>query len=174
MAKITKAAIGASYESIKEFNEIAGNLEKVDWLKIDNQIGYIWEEFTEAVEALEAGDLVELVDGACDLHVVVTGLIQLLEAKGVDMKGALRAVNENNLSKFVPINYRIQYDIAHDLTVNEKYARYVIKDSVGKIRKPSNFKAVDLLPFIPATLITNLVDTNEFEDKDSPSFGDKI
>lgn len=145
----TTKVIKVAYAEVREFNDIAGNLTNVTVESIDNQLGFIFEELTETIDGLEAGDKVELLDGACDLFVTVAGLLQKLEAAGYNVAHALGRVNANNLSKFPKLGELFAFEPGHTLSYNEKYKRNVIKDGNGKIRKPVNFVAVDLSDLVP-------------------------
>lgn len=141
--------IEKAYSDVRLFNSLAGNLEKVTDESIDNQLSFIFEEFTETVDALEVGDRVELLDGACDLFVTVAGLLQKLEAQGYDVATALDRVNENNLSKF-PKSILPEDAQKHNVTFNEEYNRYVLKGENGKVKKPVDFCGVYLTDLIPS------------------------
>jgi hypothetical protein len=145
----TTKVIKVAYAEVREFNDIAGNLTNVTVESIDNQLGFIFEELTETIDGLEAGDKVELLDGACDLFVTVAGLLQKLEAAGYNVAHALGRVNANNLSKFPKVGELFPYNPEFSLTLNEKYQRVVLKDGNGKVRKPDNFVAVDLSDLVP-------------------------
>jgi hypothetical protein len=172
--------IQEAYKNVKLFNSIAGNLDDVTPESIDNQIGFIFEELSETIEAVERGMFsdevefedgynpeIELTDGVCDLFVTVAGLIQKMEAAGFDVSGALKKVNENNLSKFptgdiatishnplstsVVKKFKLESDIENiqppntTKEYNSQYSVYVFKDKdTGKIRKPTNFVPVNL------------------------------
>ncbi len=120
--------IQEAYKNVKLFNSIAGNLDSVTPESIDNQLGFIYEELVEGVDAVERGltprsewtayedenlddydPNVEVLDAACDLFVTVSGLVQKLECAGFDVAGALKKVNENNLQKFPPIEYTVSH-----------------------------------------------------------------
>lgn len=145
----TTKVIKVAYAEVREFNDIAGNLTNATVESIDNQLGFIFEELTETIDGLEAGDKVELLDGACDLFVTVAGLLQKLEAAGYNVAHALGRVNANNLSKFPKVGELFPYNPDFNLTLNEKYQRVVLKDGNGKVRKPDNFVAVDLSDLVP-------------------------
>jgi len=136
--------IQEAYDSVKQFNTIAGNLNNVTVESVDNQNGYIFEEVTELISGVENSDPVETLDGAVDSFVTVVGQLQKLEAAGFNVQEALARVCANNLSKFPLATESAQYDEAFTLNLNIEYGRYVIKDENNKIRKPSNFVPVDL------------------------------
>lgn len=132
------------YNDVAEFNRLAGQLDNVTLQLIDNQLDYIWEEFIETVDAFEESNSVELIDGACDMFVTVAGLLQKLEAAGVDIREALDRVNQNNLSKFVPLDIALNYNPEYTVTIDEKSQRRILKNDAGKVMKPNNFVPVDL------------------------------
>ena len=135
--------IAEAYKQVELFNEIASNLDNVTIDSLDNQLSFVYEELVETIDALEAGDDEELLDGCADLFVTVAGLMQKLDAAGFKVAEAITRVNENNLSKFnstgnfQPPNTNAVY--------NKQYDLYSFLDKeTGKIRKPTNFLSVDL------------------------------
>jgi hypothetical protein len=175
--------IQEAYKNVKLFNSIAGNLDNVTPESVDSQMSFIFEELAEGIDAVERGLTarcewttfddenldeydpdVELLDAACDMFVTVAGLMQKLEAVGFDVGGALKKVNENNLSKFPAGNAAIYHTLVSAAIVhkfkldseavrppnttkeyNSQYSVYVFKDiETGKIRKPTNFVPVNL------------------------------
>ena len=146
--QVTKI-IRTAYADVRIFNDVAGNLTDVTDASIDNQLSFIFEELSETITGFEAGDKVEVLDGACDLFVTVAGLLQKLEAAGYDVATALQRVNANNLSKMPKLGELFSKDPEHTLEFNEKFQRSVIKDSNGKIRKPTSFVPVDLSDLVP-------------------------
>lgn len=128
---------------VKKFNSVAKNLDNVTPESVSNQLSFIYEELVETIDALEAGDDEELLDGCADLFVTVAGLMQKLDAAGFAVGEAITRVNENNLSKFnstgnfQPPNTNAVY--------NKQYDLYSFLDKeTGKIMKPTNFLSVDL------------------------------
>lgn len=142
-------SIGKAWQEIYTFNDLAGNLNVVDAESINNQISFIFSELEETIEAFEEQDAVEVLDGACDLFVTVVGLMQKLEVAGFNVQEALKRVNENNNSKFVPVGDVLQYAHGFTATLNEKHQRFVIKDGNDKVRKHANFKEVDISDCVP-------------------------
>lgn len=131
------------YNQVKKFNSVAGNLDNVTPESVSNQLSFIYEELVETIDALEAGDDEELLDGCADLFVTVAGLMQKLDYAGFAVGEAIARVNENNLNKFnstgnfQPPNTNAVY--------NKQYDLYSFLDKeTGKIRKPTNFLSVDL------------------------------
>lgn len=144
-----KFRINKAYSSVEKFNEIAGSLQDVDSSKIDLQLSLIFEEFSETIESFEKQNSIKLIDGAADLFVTVSGLLQQLSAAGFDIDKAVEKVCENNLSKFPENGTAIRFDGEFTSTLNEKHQVYVIKDKTGKIRKPGDFIPVDLSDCVP-------------------------
>jgi len=147
--EVTKV-VQEAYADVRAFNDIAGNLDNVTADSIDNQISFIFEELSETIAGFEAGDSIEVLDGACDLFVTVAGLMQKLEAKGYDVATALARVNANNLSKFPKFIAAEDMRDGYTVAVNKLHGRYVIKDNNGKVRKPTSFQAVDLSDLVPS------------------------
>jgi hypothetical protein len=138
-----------AYMDVKLFNKLAGNLDNVTMESIDAQISFCFEELAETITSFEEGDMSNFVKEVCDLNVVVQGLIQKLVASGVNMENALKTVNENNLTKFPKTLVETDPDgsaASRGLTVvfNEQHSRYMLKDSVGKIKKPTTYVAADM------------------------------
>lgn len=146
--EVTKVVKDA-YTSIAMCNEIAGNLVNVTDESIDNQITLIFEELTETIDGFEAGNNVEVLDGAIDMFVVVSGLMQKLEAKGYKVAEALQRVTENNLTKFPPLGSLFSYDPEYKLVYSEKHKRTAIMDANGKYRKPHQYVPVSLGDLVP-------------------------
>jgi hypothetical protein len=133
------------YRKVQSFNELGGNLDNVTSDSRALQLDLIQEEYIETVEAFDKRNAVEFVDGVVDMWVVVTGLIQKLEALGVDMEDAIDQVCDNNLSKFMPYETGWQSQVPQGCDVEVKNGRLVIKDiNTGKIKKPLNFVPVNL------------------------------
>jgi hypothetical protein len=144
--------IQEAYKNVKLFNQIASNLDSVTPESIDSQLSFIYEELVEGIDALEAGDDIELLDSACDLFVTVAGLMQKLEAAGFDVAGALKKVNENNLAKYVPYDVRLPIDFYAPANtfpiIDDVHNVIIFKDKeTGKIKKPTNFVPVNLKGF---------------------------
>ena len=67
------------FESVKQFNTLAGSLDNVTQQSLILQTSFIWEEFAnEMIEAFEEGDAVEFLDGVADTYVTACGLLQML------------------------------------------------------------------------------------------------
>jgi phosphoribosyl-ATP pyrophosphohydrolase len=147
---LTTKSVGRAYHSVKEFNEIANNFNNVGYDSINNQISFVFEELEETITAFENNDAVETLDGVCDLFVTIVGLMQKLEVAGYNVEEALKRVNENNMSKYIPKGKSFTYPKGLTAHHNKKYNVYVLKDETGKIKKPSNFQPVDISDCVPA------------------------
>ena len=146
---LTQKSVGTAFTEIKKFNEIGGSLQNITKDSIALQLDLIQEEYLETVQAFDDCNSEEFADGIADLFVVVCGMIQKLEVVGYDMEAVLAAVCENNLSKYIPVGKAIHYDPEFTKTLNEKHQVYVLRDKKLKIRKPTNFKPVDLYGLVP-------------------------
>ena len=131
------------YNQVKKFNSVAKNLDNVTPESVSNQLSFIYEELVETIDALEAGDDKELLDGCADLFVTVAGLMQKLDAAGFAVGEAIVRVNENNLSKFD--NTEVFQPPNTNAVYNKQYDLYsFLNKDTGKIMKPTNFLSVDL------------------------------
>ena len=162
--EINSAIIAATFDSVFQFNDISKQFDKEPTSAVDLQIDLIFEELTETISAMDAGtselrnkDLkeceVELLDGAVDVFVVVSGLLQKLQHYGFNVEEALQRVAQNNMSKFpstvpaVEMNWYEKQGWVADW--NEKYSRFVIRDNNGKTRKCIDFVPVVLDDLVP-------------------------
>ena len=162
--EINSAIIAATFDSVFQFNDISKQFDKEPTSAVDLQIDLIFEELTETISAMDAGlsdlrdkDLkeceVELLDGAADVFVVVSGLLQKLQHYGFNVEEALQRVAQNNMSKFpsvipaVEMNWYEKQGWVVDW--NEKYSRFVIRDNNGKTRKCIDFVPVVLDDLVP-------------------------
>lgn len=154
--------MGKAYEEVQQFNEIIGNLNQYSnvelYTRIKNALVLISEELNETYEAQNN---VDLLDGAIDLYVVVTGFMQLLSANGFDIEGAVKATNENNFSKFCTNEQQVRstfdkYEklgIQCSLSFHDKTGLFAVKNKkTGKLLKPANFVSNDLSGYSPKEL----------------------
>lgn len=149
------------YESVKLFNNLAGNND-VSIKGFKNQIKLIYEEaIREGEEALKDNSVVKMLDSTVDALYVVFGNLQKLEMMGCDIEGAIKQVCEDNIGKFPFKEEDAQKSVLHynaqninvSYTYSPEYSRYVIKDSNQKVRKPVGFIATDLTQYVPEKLI---------------------
>lgn len=140
-----------------EFNSIAGNDTKLTKQDYESQYKVLLEEVYEIKEALDTDNVVELVDGVIDVLVVISGFVQKLENQGINMSKAMELIAENNLSKYTMNAYVADMSVADYKSkgievvseFNKEYCVYVLRDTNGKVRKPINFKSVDISDCIP-------------------------
>lgn len=146
-----------------EFNTIAGKGANFSKDAIHNQIRLINEETQELNDAFAQNDPVELLDAVIDIYIVLTGLAQQLESAGILIGDAAELVAANNLTKFTnsfsiadkTVNQLAKENITTSVTFNDNHGVYIIKDANSKIRKPIDFKSVDLVDCVPTYLLIN-------------------
>lgn len=159
-----KDTIAEAYQQVELFNEIASNLDNVTIDSLDNQLSFVFEELVETIDALESKDDKEYIDGLADIFVTVAGLLQKSEKAGYNVSDAIRLVNINNLSKFIPYHpynsakaaptfvaqgtlfeYKFEQQPPNtEIEVSSHHSVIVFKDVDGKVKKPLNFVPVDL------------------------------
>lgn len=141
------------YSDVSVFNEIAGVFESTDSPRnqIERAIKIFKEECFELIEAAKNGDSIELLDGACDVFVTLSGLMQVMDNLGFDVQEAIRRVCQNNLEKYPDGDKEVlAYQPPNTTcTYNEWYDVYVFKDENGKVKKPVGFKPVELKDLCP-------------------------
>lgn len=151
-------------EDTYTFNSIAGNDKKLTTQDFLDQQAVLEEEVKELREGIEERDLDKMTDGAVDTIVVALGVIQKLEAVGVNTDRAMQLISQNNLEKYP----RIEYDesvvkktvdmyeekgVEVDVSMSPLGHCWVFKNkATGKILKPFGFKSVDLDECIPENL----------------------
>lgn len=143
------------YENVCLFNNLAGN--KQGHASFVAQMKCLNEEVKETEVAIAEKDIVGILDGAIDTIYVAMGILQKLENLGVDIKGAIKQVRADNLTKFPIDELDAQKTVLHynsqninvSYSYNAEYNRYAIKDSNGKLRKPHNFIPTDLSGYVP-------------------------
>lgn len=154
------------HASVVLFNTLAGRelsteVDEKFWSDIENQIGLVLEETTEMYNAVKDRNLVEVLDGYCDVFVTNTYVGEMLQAAGIDAEGGLHAVCQNNLSK-------IPKDIFHAAESAEMYGEgYVYVDRAvvngeeyfpvkrredNKLLKPKHYHKVHLDDFVGGTV----------------------
>lgn len=145
-----------------EFNTLAGKGQLIDKNSVNAQIDLIVEELKETRAEFYRGSVMGLTDGVMDVLVTTFGLMQKLQAMGVDVWGAAKAVAENNLSKFITdpdvVTATLDYyernkpeeEVRIEIVKQERGrpVMWVAKNKVGKVMKPSNFRAVRLEGFV--------------------------
>lgn len=150
---MTTNYIQTAYQDVETFNDLAGNLTAVTDASVDHQASLVFEELSEVIEAIEAGDRPEILKEACDLFITVSGLLQKLVVQGYDVERALNRVNINNLAKFPKELSDDQSEYAREegykVSFNTRHARFVLKDVAGKVRKPLGFTKAYVADLIP-------------------------
>lgn len=144
------------YDGVYKFNAVAGNLDNVTEDSLRSQARCVLEEAKELFAAVDENEGPEqLLKESIDVTVTIFGFIQQLYSQGYDVFGAMTKVNENNLTKVsmddVVAAYTVMAYEELDIPV-EKHRNpigYSVKDENGKVRKPVNYKAVDVAEFVP-------------------------
>ena len=146
------------------FNEIAGKDKRCSLNDIEFQYNLILEETKEIKDkGIDFNDAKEIVDGVVDVMVTALGLMQKLEALGVDMNKAMRDTAYNNLTKFptterTAIETAVKYEqegIVVKVEYNSDYDLFVVKNTKDKIMRPIDFESNDLSNCIPTELMMN-------------------
>ena len=163
-----------SFRAIEKFNEIAGAGH--NYQTVLNKLNIVLEEVYESLDSIVDEDSIKptlklrttedgkelidkngLLDGVCDILYTVFALPRELEALGYDMFGAFETVCENNSTKFVKTASEAEMSVRHYQSkgiecksiYNEKYNCYSIVDGNNKVRKPIDYKSVELEQFLP-------------------------
>ena len=153
---------------VERFNVITGKAPSKDinelYKQIENQCTYLLEEVKETLKAAQEKDIVEVVDGICDVKYVASQLQTLVESIGVNFDGAFSKVCDNNDLKFTQ-SYQTasEWQDYHLENGKDNYISWVeYKGSVyytvcdkhtNKTLKFENFPKVDLTPYIPENLL---------------------
>lgn len=147
------------FEDIRLFNEVAGNLDVVDDSAIESQLALIREETKELMDAFYNNEGNEnFLKETTDLFVVLVGLINMLEKKGMNWQEAQLEVGMNNLDKYIAYEDKErleatekmyeELDIPVDFYLHNKYDVWVVKDRNGKVRKPAGYQKADISRFV--------------------------
>jgi NTP pyrophosphatase (non-canonical NTP hydrolase) len=140
-----------------DFGVIAGKDGTPSEDDLKNQVRLITEEAKELLEAFENEPLINTLQELTDVLVVGFGLLEMFRKLNYDVDGALLAVADCNLSKFTK-NGLIAAESASkytndgtpvDFSYNSEYDVWVLKDLNDKVRKPLDFKKVNLEEFKP-------------------------
>lgn len=141
------------------FNECANKTGLASKKQLLEQLDLIKSELEETYAAVEARDLVGIIDGYADIGVTWVGFGQQLEQLGFNTRMALRDTAHNNLTKFIDVQnieevyasvkmydekgIKVKYDF------NVDYGCYSLKNSDNKVMKPKSFVSNDLSNCIP-------------------------
>lgn len=156
---------------VKKFNEIAGNVplgseESSSYIEVTDQMrmqaGLILEEAKELHEScLHSLSVEEILKECIDVWVVNTFMETLLEACGIDVDGAKKAVNKNNLAKYTkdPLKaneVQVEYSnmgvpcYVESMMLDNSEIIYMVRRATDrKILKAKDHPKVDLSEFIP-------------------------
>lgn len=153
----TNMNLNAALEGVRAFNVIAGNLDSVTVDNLKAQLKLCKEELQEAIDDLEAGNMVGTLDGAVDMFVTGAGFMLQLERLGFNVNEALVRVNANNLTKYPTVRSFADDLVPEGATpiFNSKHGRWVLKDANGKVKKPTNFVPVDITDLVPLYVVAS-------------------
>ena len=134
---------------------------------LDQLKGNALEEAIELADAIDAVDLLEVLDGAIDIKYVNSQVLLALRNVGVDVDGAWNEVCENNDVKFT-LSYTEAEQWAFDrnlvskeedavdvvgVTIDDKVWWSLRRLKDGKVVKSVNHPRVDLRKYIPKELL---------------------
>lgn len=153
------------YNQIIDWNKKAGvkdhEFGTIDWdSAIILQTDLLLEEAQETVDAIKYGDMTELLDGAVDVFVILSKLLDMLEKAGFDVDGGIQQIIDNNQNKIFNSFYeaceakekleqRDDKEYYIETSVLNNLSFYTVRRQDGKIAKPVGFVAVELDKFIP-------------------------
>ena len=175
MKDITPIDFNDVSNRVYDWNMKVGNdLSKATWQDIFNQNRVNFEESKElyyaistieqllngstTLEALEGyNPLLETLDGAVDVAVTYTALVEMLESRGLRVSDAAERILKNNDDKvFTDFNeanveaHKLQNKLGEPIVVVvctstvDGVEFYCLKDENGKVRKKVGFAGVDL------------------------------
>ena len=156
------------YNQIIGWNKKAGvkdhEFGTIDWdSAITLQTALLLEETQETVDAIKYGDMTELLDGAVDVFVILSKLLDMLEKAGFDVEGGIQQIIDNNQNKIFNSFYeaceakekleqRDDKEYFIETSVLNNLSFYTVRRQDGKIAKPVGFVAVELDKFIPKAM----------------------
>lgn len=163
------------YTLTKKFNTISGSINELSEKAFIEQYTYVREEFREMVDtfgdddlgcarlSLETRMLEPLLDDCLDVVITVFGMLQKLEALGVDINQAAVDTAHNNLSKY-PSSPAIAHEtverkrlegIETRAVFNEAENCFAIRNvATGKIVKCIGYTPNNLRKYITQEVIT--------------------
>ena len=173
MTDITPIDFNDVSNRVYDWNAKVGNdLPKATWQDIFNQNRVNFEECKElyyaistieqllngntTLDALEGyNPLLEALDGAVDVAVTYTALVEMLESRGLNVSaGAERILKNNDDKVFTDFNEaqleanKLQNKLGEPIVVCASVVDgvewYCLKDVNGKVRKKAGFVSVDL------------------------------
>lgn len=138
------------------FNAMAGNNKRLEKVDLENQLKLIYEEFLETNDGLRNDEPEEILDGAIDMLVVVTGFIEALRHRGYNVDRAMRKTADNNTTKFPVATTEADHEVARSLQpentraeFNSVYQSYVFLNDNNKVVKPIGYVKNDLKDCLP-------------------------
>ena len=142
------------------FNIISGQASKTSYEDLNNQLDLIKEEVFELDADVQTLNFEGIVGETVDVLFTALGLVQKLEAKGINMLKAMEIVAKANLSKFPAIYSDVKEseefykakEIKVNISYNDLYEVYLIKDENDKVRKSVNFVKADVSSCVPDEL----------------------
>lgn len=156
------------YNQIIDWNKKAGvkdhEFGTIDWdSAVTLQTALLLEETQETVDAIKYGDMTELLDGAVDVFVILSKLLDMLEKAGFDIEGGIQQIIDNNQNKIFNSFYeaceakekleqRDDKEYYIETSVLNNISFYTVRRQDGKIAKPVGFVAVELDEFLPKEL----------------------
>ena len=156
------------YNQIVNWNKKAGvkdhEFGTIDWdSAVTLQTALLLEETQETVDAIKYGNMTELLDGAVDVFVILSKLLDMLEKAGFDVEGGIQQIIDNNQNKIFNSFYeaceakekleeRDDKEYYIETSVLNNLSFYTVRRQDGKIAKPVGFVAVELDKFIPKEL----------------------
>jgi len=173
MKDITPIDFNYVSDRVYDWNKKVGNdLSRASWQDIFNQNRVNFEESKElyyaissieqllngttTLEALEGyNPLLEALDGAVDVGVTYTALVEMLESRGLNVSaGAERILKNNDDKLFTDFNkakveaLKLQEESGEPIVVCTSTVDgvefYCLKDENGKVRKSVGFIGVDI------------------------------
>jgi len=153
------------YNQIVDWNKKAGvkdhEFGTIDWdSAVTLQTALLLEETQETVDAIKYGDMTELLDGAVDVFVILSKLLDMLEKAGFDVEGGIQQIIDNNQNKIFNSFYeaceakekleeRDDEEYYIETSVLNNLSFYTVRRQDGKIAKSVDFVAVELDKFVP-------------------------
>lgn len=153
------------YNQIIDWNKKAGvkdhEFGTIDWDSVVTlQTALLLEETQETVDAIKYGDMTALLDGAVDVFVILSKLLDMLEKAGFDVEGGIQQIIDNNQNKIFNSFYeaceakekleeRDDKEYYIETSVLNNISFYTVRRQDGKIAKSVDFVAVELDKFIP-------------------------
>jgi len=173
MSDITPIDFNDVSDRVYDWNmKVSNNLSEATWQDIFNQNRVNYEECKElyyaisTIEQLLNGNttldvlegynpLLEALDGAVDVCVTYTALVEMLESRGLNVSGGAERILKNNDSKVftdfdeacaeaLKLQEELDEPIVVCTSVVDGVEWYCLKDGNGKVRKKVAFVGVDL------------------------------